>query len=139
MTIYNIQVLRAFAAVSIVIVHTLLGIHSYEFQSFNKFNLDDFGVDIFFVISGFIMVFIQDNYKRNSIDFFIQRVKRILPIYWICNFTILLSPPNRSCKSLAYFSQSVISISATPLSIAAFATAGEMVEINLGSKGFGIM
>jgi len=88
--IYNIQVLRAFAAVSIVIVHSLLGIHSYEFQSVNKFNLDDFGVDIFFVISGFIMVFIQNNYKRNSIDFFIQRVKRILPIYWICNFTILL-------------------------------------------------
>jgi peptidoglycan/LPS O-acetylase OafA/YrhL len=89
-TIYNIQVLRAFAAVSIVIVHTLLGIHSYGFQSLNKFNLDDFGVDIFFVISGFIMVFIQNNYKRNSIDFFIQRVKRILPIYWICNFIILL-------------------------------------------------
>ena len=58
---------------------------------------------------------------------------------FVSNFTILLSPPNRSCKSLAYFSQSVISISATPLSIAAFATAGEMVEINLGSKGFGIM
>jgi len=88
--IYNIQVLRAFAAVSIVIVHSLLGIHSYEFQSFNKFNLDDFGVDIFFVISGFIMVFIQNNYKRNSIDFFVQCVKRILPIYWICNFIILL-------------------------------------------------
>ena len=71
-------------------VHSLLGIHSYGFQSLNKFYLDDFGVDIFFVISGFIMVFIQSNYKRDSIDFFIQRIKKILPIYWFCNFLILL-------------------------------------------------
>ena len=90
MIIYNIQVLRAFAAISVVMFHSLLGIHSYGFQSFNKFYLDDFGVDIFFVISGFIMVFIQSNYKRDSIDFFIQRIKKILPTYWFCNFLILL-------------------------------------------------
>lgn len=90
MIINNIQVLRAFAAISVVAVHSLLGIQSYGFQSFNKLIFEDFGVDIFFVISGFIMVFIQNNYKRNSIDFFIQRVKRILPTYLIYNFLILL-------------------------------------------------
>ena len=90
MIINNIQILRAFAAISVAIVHSLLGIHSYGFQSLNKLDLGDFGVDIFFVISGFIMVFIQNNYKRTSVDFFIQRIKRILPTYWICNFLILL-------------------------------------------------
>lgn len=90
MIINNIQVLRAFAAISVVTVHCLLGIQSYGFQSFNNLVFEDFGVDIFFVISGFIMVFIQNNYKRNSIDFFIQRVKRVLPTYWIYNFLILL-------------------------------------------------
>jgi hypothetical protein len=29
-------------------VHSLLGIHSYGFQSLNKFYLDDFGVDVFY-------------------------------------------------------------------------------------------
>lgn len=90
MIINNIQILRSFAAISVVIVHSLLAIQSYGLLSLNIFYFVDFGVDIFFVISGFIMVFIQNNYKRTSVDFFIQRIKRILPIYWICNFLILL-------------------------------------------------
>ena len=90
MIINNIQALRAFAAISVVTLHSLLGINSYYFQSFNKLDFVDFGIDIFFVISGFIMVFIQNNHKRSSLDFFLQRLKRILPTYWIYNFLILL-------------------------------------------------
>ena len=70
MIINNIQVLRAFAAISVVAVHCLLGIQSYGFQSFNNLFFEDFGVDIFFVISGFIMVFIQNNYKTYLVDEF---------------------------------------------------------------------
>lgn len=91
MIINNIQALRAFAAISVVVVHSLLGIHGYGLQSFTRFlDLGDFGVDIFFIISGFIMVFIQNNFKRTSADFFIQRLKRIVPTYWFYNFLILL-------------------------------------------------
>jgi exopolysaccharide production protein ExoZ len=88
--INNIQVLRAFAAVSVIFFHSLIGIRDYEFQLFAKFfDLGDFGVDIFFVISGFIMVFIKNKYKRNSINFISQRLKRIVPLYWFFNFLIL--------------------------------------------------
>jgi hypothetical protein len=38
-----------------------------------------------------------------------------------------------------YLSQSVIGSCATPESIAALATAGGISDINLGSKGLGIM
>lgn len=40
------------------------------------------GVDLFFVISGFIMVFTQSKNRRSAYDFLIQRVKRIVPTYW---------------------------------------------------------
>jgi len=52
---------------------------------------------------------------------------------------ILLSLPILSNSSSVYLSQSSIGSVATPLFIAAFATAGGMVAISLGSNGFGII
>ena len=53
--------------------------------------------------------------------------------------TILLSFPSLPKSSSSYLSQSVIGFKATPESIAALATAGATILINLGSKGLGIM
>jgi exopolysaccharide production protein ExoZ len=78
----NIQVLRAFAAVVVVIFHT-----GFAFPFMRPFG--SFGVDVFFVISGYIMARILDPASDSSSDFFFRRrILRIVPPYWF--FTILL-------------------------------------------------
>jgi peptidoglycan/LPS O-acetylase OafA/YrhL len=78
----NIQVLRAFAAVAVVVFHT-----GFAFPYLRPFG--SFGVDVFFVISGYIMARILDPKSPGSSDFFFRRrVLRIVPPYWF--FTILL-------------------------------------------------
>lgn len=45
------------------------------------------GVDLFFVISGFIMVYVTQKYGRNIrdvIDFLGARISRIYPLWWVC-------------------------------------------------------
>jgi exopolysaccharide production protein ExoZ len=74
----NIQVLRAFAAVAVVIFHT-----GFAFPFLRPFG--SFGVDVFFVISGYIMARILET---NSDFFFRRRVIRIVPPYWL--FTLFL-------------------------------------------------
>jgi len=85
----NIQMLRAFAAVSVVYYHTGFGLGTM--RSFGSY-----GVDVFFVISGFIMARILDADLRPNLppgqhpgDFFLRRrLLRIVPPYW--TFTLLL-------------------------------------------------
>ena len=79
----NIQVLRAFAAVAVVVFHT-----GYTLP-FMARPFGSFGVDVFFAISGYIMARILDPASPSSSDFFFRRrVLRIVPPYWF--FTILL-------------------------------------------------
>lgn len=46
------------------------------------------GVDVFFVISGFIMVYITSRRSLHSRQFWLDRAVRILPLYWV--FTLLM-------------------------------------------------
>ena len=48
------------------------------------------GVDIFFVLSGFIMAYIQHNKKLSPTNFIKQRIIRIYPLYFILTIFILL-------------------------------------------------
>mgnify|MGYP001264389976 CR=1 FL=1 len=66
--IERIQVLRFFAAFSVMMVHLPI------------FGFGIWGVDIFFVISGFIMMYVTENNEKH---FFIKRIFRIVPLYWI--------------------------------------------------------
>lgn len=47
------------------------------------------GVDIFFVISGFIMVYTTQG-GRKPIDFWRNRLQRIVPLYWLMTFAIFV-------------------------------------------------
>ena len=47
------------------------------------------GVDIFFVISGFVMCYTQFKVKSSPLNFVKARLKRIVPIYWIVTSLIL--------------------------------------------------
>jgi len=78
----NIQVLRAFAATVVVVFHT-----GFAFPFMRPFG--SFGVDVFFVISGYIMARILDPDDERGADFFFRRrILRIVPPYWF--FTLLL-------------------------------------------------
>ena len=70
--INNIQALRAYAAIAVVIYHT-----GYIFP--HMLQMGKFGVDIFFVISGYIMARICNTDTR---FFMRRRLIRILPPYW---------------------------------------------------------
>jgi exopolysaccharide production protein ExoZ len=81
----SIQILRAFAALTVVIFHTLGTANAYGFEAvLLRFleALGDRGVDVFFVISGFIMVHVQHSRKRTPGEFMLDRAIRIVPLYW---------------------------------------------------------
>ncbi len=90
--IQSIQNLRGFAALAVLIHHIFLDTRSYGSNSFlinNFYNLEYFGnigVDIFFIISGFIMVFIHGNdfLKPHAVStFLLKRIVRVIPLYWL--------------------------------------------------------
>lgn len=84
-TLFSLQLLRALAAILVVIHHSSHLNPEFKILDFGTFGI--VGVDIFFVLSGFIMIYISpDNacYKQ----FIKSRVARIVPLYFI--FTSLL-------------------------------------------------
>ncbi len=96
----NVQALRAVAALLVVLVHASLpdvGVESVMAPAdhawltpFQYIGL--FGVDLFFVISGFIMLVTNwNNFGRRlaGARFFIRRAIRIYPPYWLALLPIL--------------------------------------------------
>lgn len=95
MQIRNIQYLRALAAIAVVFYHIKL----FEGKTFGTgilphgLLIGNAGVDLFFVISGFIMVFIQPSHIdsiTSYANFLAHRVTRIFPPLWL--ITLLLLP-----------------------------------------------
>ncbi len=56
----------------------------------NPFGGGAAGVDIFFVISGFIMWYISQNREPKPLDFLIHRIIRVAPPYWLATLTLAL-------------------------------------------------
>jgi len=93
---HNVQALRALAALSVVIFHLSLIEKKYFAQhivSTNLGKLGTAGVDLFFVISGFVMVVVSiGQFGKNgaAFQFLLRRMIRILPIYWIYTTIVLV-------------------------------------------------
>ena len=89
----TIQAIRGIAALAVVFHHLVFTLHSYGARgSFFEFVRDtmrpgDAGVDLFFIVSGFIMVYIRGNYlrdgQRQAGRFLARRAERVIPPYWI--------------------------------------------------------
>src|SRR5687767_4907064 len=82
-SIDNIQVLRAVAALLVVFVHLdgflrVLGLRPFGHG----------GVDLFFVISGFIMVYTTRGRPITPAAFLLNRITRIAPIYWLITLAV---------------------------------------------------
>jgi exopolysaccharide production protein ExoZ len=90
--INNLQILRGFAAFNVVLHHIAWKAGQENFYPnilsfFGGWGMS--GVDIFFVISGFVMCYTQFKVKSSPLNFVKARLKRIVPIYWIVTSLIL--------------------------------------------------
>jgi exopolysaccharide production protein ExoZ len=93
-TFYSIQALRGLAASLVVIAHI------FEHPSRGDPNAllltGRFGVEIFFVISGFVMTHVAGEGSFAPAGFAFRRIMRIVPIYWVCTvlvFAVALVAP----------------------------------------------
>lgn len=78
----SIQILRGLAALLVVLYHIAKkGVVAGAYPS-NFFEFGQFGVEIFFIISGFIMSYITAGKDINVSSFMVKRAVRILPMYW---------------------------------------------------------
>jgi len=91
--IKNLQCLRAFAAINVVYFHTLLASESYGISVSILSIIGTWGqngVDIFFVLSGFVMIHTQIQKPKKIHEFYFSRLNRIVPIYWLITLFIVL-------------------------------------------------
>lgn len=81
-----IQAMRGFAAMAVVICHLRDLFHGTPYSSFvDRWMLPGaYGVDLFFMISGFIITYTGMNYtSHDSVKFIVKRILRIWPPYAI--------------------------------------------------------
>lgn len=97
--VVNVQILRFFAAMLVAFAHIGIAVQDQAEaagQSFRMFYPLDWGlgVDVFFIISGFIMYFLMHGRFQEpgvSAHFFKRRLLRIVPLYWLCTTMMLVS------------------------------------------------
>jgi len=88
-TIHSIQYLRAIAVIMVVFHHELIQIETYA-KALGDINFGAAGVDIFFVISGFVIWFVTHDRKVGVWEFLKKRFVRVVPMYWLVTLTIVV-------------------------------------------------
>lgn len=84
----SIQVLRGVAALAVVLLHATAIASNYGPSSFF---VGGAGVDLFFVISGFIIAKVAPG--RSAGPFLLKRAWRIYPLWWVACLPFLLAQP----------------------------------------------
>jgi len=86
----GIQALRAFAAFLVLWTHVK---HTGNFSGIPWINnpIGVIGVDVFFVISGFIISLSAKSLQYDARQFFINRITRIAPIYWLTAIPLIIA------------------------------------------------
>src|SRR5215831_12579610 len=89
-TIKSLQHLRVLAATLIVLYHSELqitrlthGLHQHSL------GFGAAGTDLFFIIGGFILVYISHDRQDTFSTFLYRRIMRIAPLYWLFTFIML--------------------------------------------------
>jgi exopolysaccharide production protein ExoZ len=92
--LHALQVLRALAALMVVADHAVSYVATKQEVALSLKNLawflGIFGVDIFFVISGFIMIYTSRDLfgtRLGFAKFAYRRIVRIVPLYWLATIT----------------------------------------------------
>ena len=85
--IKSLQYLRAIACMSVLFTHVLQVLNLKPFG--NYFISGGYGVDMFFIISGFL-IYITTKDNDSWRGFVIKRIFRIFPLYWVAFLLYLL-------------------------------------------------
>lgn len=81
----GVHYLRGLAALMVVYFH----LFGYQISTpLSMFAGGEFGVDMFFVISGFVMWITTERGNVTPQEFVTRRIVRVVPLYWL--FTLLL-------------------------------------------------
>jgi peptidoglycan/LPS O-acetylase OafA/YrhL len=96
--LYSVQILRFIAALTVVVSHVVEKMEGQARRYHHSLNIIDvggsFGVQVFFAISGFIMVWIcfsrGDANLPTPKTFIWNRIQRIVPVYWLCTTLVLV-------------------------------------------------
>ena len=100
MKINSLQLLRAVAVSLVVLIHTsnFVGVSNDHQRSpvasfYDLIHWGSIGVDLFFVISGFIMILIFPAYTGHGKwkDFLVKRALRIVPVYYLVSLYLYVS------------------------------------------------
>lgn len=91
----NVQALRGVAAFSVMLAHLFQIEKKYSATPLlpETLNFGMAGVDLFFLISGFIMIYISQNLEAGLTTarrFLFARITRIYPLYWTVSFALLI-------------------------------------------------
>lgn len=90
----GIQSLRLVAALLVVITHSTFYTHERLNSNIEVWRTGAIGVDIFFLISGFVMLITADRFiisKHGWKEFAARRLLRIAPMYWLATTVKLLT------------------------------------------------
>lgn len=87
-TIDSLQWLRCLAATLVVLYHTEVQLFRLADGHVNNMGFGASGVDLFFVITGFIMVYVTHERVPTFGMFMFRRLLRIAPLYWL--FTAMM-------------------------------------------------
>lgn len=86
----NIQNLRALAAYAVVVYHCLIRfLHPTDPLGRSYLDLPSGGVDLFFIISGFVMVHTTRE-TETAAWFATKRIARIVPLYWLATLIVIV-------------------------------------------------
>lgn len=86
-TIEPIQHLRAVAAIGVALHHSIAQVYGNNGHAYGR--LGAAGVDLFFVISGFIMWVTAISRDEAPAKFVLKRLLRIVPLYWLVTSFVL--------------------------------------------------
>lgn len=94
----QLQYLRAIAALMVVYFHSVLQVPKPDAGFDTPLHLfGETGVDIFFVLSGFVMWLTTAGRQIRPLEFYRRRIQRIVPLYWLATVfsaTVALIAPS---------------------------------------------
>ena len=100
--VYSIQYMRAVAAILVLLTHVASKCQMFGGSVLGDFIIGNMGVDIFFVISGYIMCMVG---QKHGVRIFLRnRIKRIIPLYWLLTtvaLAVFLVAPDKVNSSTA--------------------------------------
>ena len=88
----RLQAIRGIAALSVMLFHggQIIEEHTGYSVASDLFKQGYLGVDIFFVLSGFLIAHTRINTNESKLSFLLKRIARIFPPYWIATTLLIV-------------------------------------------------